>query len=236
MARAPLVITIGDDTPVDVEVRRSARARRLTLRLATGTGAATLTVPERVSEREIRRFLDAHGGWVANRRAALPPPLVPGAGDRLAVLGHDLLLAAGAGRRPILQDGTLHIPGEGAMFRTRLRAWVQETARAHAAAACTRYAAVLGRPFERLTMRDPRTRWGSCSSGGNLMLSWRLALGPVAVFDYVCAHEVAHLAQMNHSRAFWAEVEALYPNHAAQRKWLHANGADLHRIRFEDLA
>jgi len=90
----------------------------------------------------------------------------------------------------------------------------------------------LGRSYARLSLRDTRSRWGSCTSDGGLMYSWRLIMAPPEVLDYVAAHEVAHLAQMNHSPAFWAEVTKIYGDYAAPRNWLRANGSTLHRYKF----
>jgi predicted metal-dependent hydrolase len=108
-------------------------------------------------------------------------------------------------------------------------------ARDRLAAACDRHAQRLGRRPAALVLRDTRSRWGSCSAQGVLMFSWRLAMAPPAVLDYVAAHEVAHLAEMNHSRAFWATVARLLPDHAAPRAWLRAEGGALHRWRFDAL-
>jgi predicted metal-dependent hydrolase len=91
----------------------------------------------------------------------------------------------------------------------------------------------LGRRFSRLSLRDTRSRWGSCSSRGGLSYSWRLILAPPDVLDYVAAHEVAHLAEMNHSPAFWALVARLCPGYQAPRGWLRREGAGLHRYRFD---
>ena len=102
------------------------------------------------------------------------------------------------------------------------------------AAASDHYAALLGRRHTRLTLRDTRSRWGSCSAKGALGYSWRLILAPPDVLNYVAAHEVAHLAQMNHSPAFWAEVARLMPDYETPRAWLRREGGALHRYRFGD--
>ncbi|MEL6678764.1 MAG: M48 family metallopeptidase, partial [Pseudomonadota bacterium] len=94
-------------------------------------------------------------------------------------------------------------------------------------------AARLGRRPGRSTLRDTRSRWGSCTSEGHIMLSWRLLLAPPQVLDYVVAHEVAHLQEMNHSPAFWSVVRDLCPDYERHRRWLHQHGADLHRYRFK---
>ena len=92
----------------------------------------------------------------------------------------------------------------------------------------------MGRTPGKLTLRDTRSRWGACTPSGDLMFSWRLIMAPARILDYVAAHEVAHLAQMNHSAAFWAEVTKLYPTHPEARRWLKAQGASLHHYRFTD--
>jgi predicted metal-dependent hydrolase len=102
------------------------------------------------------------------------------------------------------------------------------------AAASDRYAHALGRTYARLSIRDTRSRWGSCSSQGTLMYSWRLIMAPPAVLDYVAAHEVAHLVEMNHQPAFWDVVAGICPDYATHRAWLRTHGDSLHRINFDN--
>jgi len=99
--------------------------------------------------------------------------------------------------------------------------------------AVARHAEALGRPAGKITLRDTRSRWGSCSSKGDLMFSWRLIMAPPAVLDYVAAHEVAHLAEMNHSARYWAVCEQLCPEYRVHRRWLKQSGAALLAWRFE---
>ena len=102
------------------------------------------------------------------------------------------------------------------------------------AEASDRYAVMVGQSYSRLSIRDTRSRWGSCSSEGVLMYSWRLIMAPPEVLDYVAAHEVAHLVEMNHSAAFWAMVERICPDYDVHRAWLRKNGDVLHRVNFGD--
>ncbi len=117
--------------------------------------------------------------------------------------------------------------GPEATLGVRAAAFLREAARQRCLAATEVHAARLGQPFGRITLRDTRGRWGSCTAAGDLMFSWRLILAPDAVLDYVAAHEVAHLAEMNHSPRFWAAVARLCPDYAAQRDWLRQHGASL---------
>ena len=117
---------------------------------------------------------------------------------------------------------------------TKVKALLKARARDMLATVSDDYAAALGRPYTRLTLRDTRSRWGSCTSDGGLMYSWRLIMAPPEVLHYVAAHEVAHLQEMNHSAAFWAVVEQLYGDYAAPRRWLRKEGDRLHRVTFGD--
>ena len=131
------------------------------------------------------------------------------------------------------RDGVLGVPGPAGGHAVRVAAWLREEARRASVAAVDRHAAKLGLKPGRISLRDPRSRWGSCTASGDLMFSWRLIMAPSAVFDYVVAHEVAHLAELNHSPRFWAVVRAALPGLIkAARDWLRRNGAALHTHDF----
>lgn len=215
----------------DVIVRRTARARRLSLRVSRLDGRVTLTLPPGASDREARRFVSSKADWIARAQAEAVEAVFLEIGATLPIEGVPRLIKAGHGKSPQLEGDVLRVPEKGTA--PALRAWVIERARARARLMVDRYGNVLGHRMTRLTMRDPRSRWGSCSSAGGIMLSWRLILAPEDIFDYVVAHEVAHLAEMNHGPAFWATVERLMPDYDAPRLWLRREGASLHRYRFD---
>jgi predicted metal-dependent hydrolase len=116
--------------------------------------------------------------------------------------------------------------------RVRVQTFLKALARTRLVAASDRYALAVGKGFTRISLRDPRSRWGSCTANGALMYAWRLVMAPHAVLDYVAAHEVAHLVEMNHSAAYWAVVSRVYPGWKVQRDWLHTHGAGLQAWRF----
>ena len=153
-------------------------------------------------------------------------------GAELPVGGKVLKVRGGQGRGVRIGPEEILVPGPDDSIGKRLAAHLREVARDRLAGACDDYAALLGRSYNRITLRDTRSRWGSCTSDGGLMFSWRLIMTPPEVLDYVAAHEVAHLAQMNHSPAFWAEVTRIYGDYQAPRQWLRDNGGALHRYRF----
>ncbi|MDR7123740.1 SprT family zinc-dependent metalloprotease [Pseudotabrizicola sp. 4114] len=218
--------------PVEITLRRSARTRRFSLRVSRLDGRVTLSMPLRARESEALRFAAEQEGWIRQTLAQMPGRQVVGLGDLIPVEGQMRQLVAGAGRSVRLEGDSLFIPGDPAQAGVRAGAFLKVLARDRLAAACDRHAARLGRRYTRLTLRDTRSRWGSCAHDGALMFSWRLIMAPAPVLDYVAAHEVAHLAQMNHSPAFWAVVEQLFPRWQVQRSWLHAEGQVLHGYVF----
>ena len=220
--------------PVALILRRSARARRISLRVSGIDGRVTLTLPRGVAERQALQFAEEKADWLRKQLSQRPDEVFVGLGAELPVGGHPMRIVSGSGRAVRAEEGTLHVPGTPEAVPARLRAWLKARARDRLAEASDRYADALGRRYTRLTLRDTRSRWGSCSHNGGLMYSWRLILAPDDVLDYVAAHEVAHLAEMNHSRAFWDIVDRLKPGYDGPRRWLRDNGSSLHRYRFDD--
>lgn len=219
---------------VQVVLRRSARARRLSLRVSRLDGRVTLTLPEGVPEKEGLAFLYEKANWVSAQLAGRAETVRIGIGAEVLFEGRPMRVVQGNGRQVRLTSTEIMVPGDHDRAAARVQGFMKERARARLVAASDRYAARLGREYSRLTLRDTRSRWGSCSSRGALMFSWRLIMAPACVLEYVAGHEVAHLAQMNHSPRFWQVVEDIHGPHEAPRRWLRENGETLHRYRFAD--
>ncbi|MDF3381549.1 MULTISPECIES: M48 family metallopeptidase [Sulfitobacter] len=218
--------------PIPLILRRSARARRISLRISQLDGRVTLTMPKRLAEREALAFAESKQDWIRQHLAARGEDVIVAPGAELPVGGKLLRVRGGQGSGVRIGPEEILVPGPEESLGKRLAAHLREVARDRLAGACDDYAALLGKPYARITLRDTRSRWGSCSSDGALMFSWRLIMTPPEVLDYVAAHEVAHLAQMNHSPAFWAEVTRIYGDYQAPRQWLRDHGGGLHRYRF----
>ncbi|MEO1779513.1 MAG: SprT family zinc-dependent metalloprotease [Pseudomonadota bacterium] len=216
----------------NVLVRSSGRARRLSLRVSSLDGKVTLTVPLGVRAREAERFVQERRDWIASALRDVPEQASVRVGGSLPVFGEVTRLVAGASRGVRRAGEELAVPA--AWPGPAVEGWLKQQARAALAASCDRYAADVGKGYAALSLRDVRSRWGSCTSTGRLMFSWRLAMAPRDVLDYVAAHEVAHLAQMNHGPQFWAEVERIHGPYTDARRWLRAHGAQLHRYSFGD--
>jgi predicted metal-dependent hydrolase len=233
----PQAIEVAFDRAVYlVRVRRHPQARRYTLRIQAATREVVLTMPPRGSLAEARAFAQKHGGWIAARLGRLPSAVVFAHGTVVPVRGVEHRIEHRRGARGTVwqetaADGTrlLCVAGEAPHVGRRVLDHLKGEARRDLAAASRRYAQRLGVTLRRVTIRDQSSRWGSCSTTGVLSYSWRLILAPPHVLDYLAAHEVAHLIEMNHSRRFWRIVLQACPDTHRAKGWLDAHGAGLHR-------
>lgn len=216
-----------------VALRRSARARRMVLRVPQSGGEPVLTLPAHVALAEGQAFAQSRRDWLEAALARRPGAQVVAAGALLPVEGQPLRITPAPVKAPQVREGALLVP-EGRPVAPVVAAFMKQQALARLRPACDGFAAKLGRAPRAIVLRDTRSRWGSCTSDGRLMFSWRLAMAPPEVLAYVAAHEVAHLAHMDHSPRFWAAVEALMPGHAPQRAWLKREGGVLMLWRFRD--
>lgn len=222
------VKTLPGDPPFEIVLRRSAQARRMTLRVSALDGRISLTRPAGVTEAEAMRFAEQKAPWLRAQVARVTPVRAVGVGVAVPVEG--LPLVVSTGRPGIDRDGLRVSPARPA--GPQVAAILKTLARERLVAAVSHHAEALGLSPGRLTLRDTRSRWGSCTGRGDLMFSWRLIMAPADVLDYVAAHEVAHLRHMDHSRAFWATVEETRPDWRVHRNLLRAEGAALHAWRF----
>lgn len=219
----------------EVAVRRRVGAKRITLRVSTTDGGVVVTLPPRMAVETARRFVEAQSGWIAARIARIPErhPFGPDAMVPLRGVPHRIVHVGGRGTASAASDDSsrpvIRVPGDVTSVAGRVRRFLIREAEADLAAAVLRHTAALGLSARRTTLRDTRSRWGSCSSSGALSFSWRLILAPPFVLDYLAAHEVAHLKELNHSARFWAVLHGLCPATDEAERWLKANGAGLHR-------
>jgi predicted metal-dependent hydrolase len=227
-----MILEVPGAPGVGLILRRSARARRFSLRVSRLDGRVTLSMPAGAREAEALAFAREHADWIQRMQAGAAAPVAVGFGTVLPVEGRMLTLRQAPVRAPRVEEGWLLLPGGDDRAGARAQAWLKMQARVRLTEASDRYAAQLGRPHSGVTLRDTRSRWGSCSADGALMYSWRLIMAPPQVLDYVAAHEVAHLVEMNHSPAFWAVVRRLMPDQARHRAWLKREGNQLHRYLF----
>lgn len=217
---------LDGDPPIEVELKRSPRAQRFSLRVSRADGRVSLSLPVRAAEAAALDFLASREAWLRAHVAAAPTARTAGIGAVMPLEGRLCPVRAGTGRSARFDGAAITVP-PGPRAGPRIKALFQALARERLAAAVDVHAAKLGRRPGRLTLRDTRSRWGSCTGRGDLMFSWRLIMAPPAVLDYVAAHEVAHLAHMDHSPRFWAQCARLCPGYAPHRAWLRREGPAL---------
>ncbi len=217
---------------------RRPGSRRITLRLCAVSDTLRIVAPPRTSLADIRRIVEQHSAALDAQARALPPRVAFADGACLPFLGQTLRVVQGSGLRngwsetpegPLLTVGGRpeHLPRRVRDALIRQAEAELKTAVADAFARALPYEP---RAVAAIRIGDARGRWGSCASDGTLRFSWRVVLGPPEVLRYLAAHEVAHLAEMNHSPRFWGVVAAIDPHAKPARAWLKRHGASLHRI------
>ncbi len=229
-APEPQVIEIEGHL-VPLRFRRNAAARRLVLRLDEKTGGLVMTLPRRTGLVEALHFADKSRAWISKTLAQQIAPLQFQDGSKILYRGelHDIRFLGGARGVVRLEEGALLVPGRPEHAQRRLKDFLSAEAHSELTVASRRYAQAMATKFARVSVRDQKSRWGSCSSSGVLSYSWRLILAPAYVLDYVAAHEVAHLREMNHGPRFWRLVLTHCPNARVAKQWLKTHGKEVHR-------
>lgn len=223
----------GQEVPVRFEV--NPRAKRLILRLDQKNREGVAVAPSKRQLKAAAAFAEERVSWIAERLNAAPEHMELSEGTIIPLRGIEThITAEGTGSRlPRLITGKeqiLSLPGAAETLPARATRYLKREAKSDLKVAVDRYTAELGVTYKRISVKDTRSRWGSCSADGNLSFSWRLILAEPFVLDYVAAHEVAHRIEMNHSPAFWAQVERIYPNWKQASAWLKRHGGGLHAI------
>lgn len=231
LARVPASrIQLLESTPVRVRV--STRARRIALRIDESADTVELVLPKGVPLDAGVGFLEQQRAWLLSHLAEQPPRVPFSDGAEIPILGvpHRVVHLGPRWRGgTVIEGGEIRVGGEAPHVARRVRDALVALARRELSTRSRRLAAEIGRRVTRVTVRDTKTRWGSCAASGALAFSWRLILAPEPVLHYVVAHEVAHLVHLNHGVRFWRLVERLAPGSARHREWLHRNRARLLR-------
>lgn len=216
----------------ELEVRRVAQARRMKLWVDPGSGAVRLTLPARASLRRALDWVEERRDWIETELARLTPPELIAPGGHVPLEGEPHLIdwQPGAARTIRREPGRLVLGGPIEQVETRLLRWLRAEALALLTRETMEFAAKEQIEIRKVSVGDPRRRWGSCASSGDIRYSWRLILAPPEVRRATVAHEVAHRLHMDHSPAFHAAAARLFGREpTAERQWLKRHGAGLHR-------
>ena len=230
---------VGIETPI--EIKRSPRSKRYALRVSLTRRTVVLTLPLRGDLKKAILFAERHADWISQKLAHLPQsvPLIAGSVIPFRGLAHQIKTTGRRGAQVVFDtdetgNAILDVPGDPAFCARRLRDFLQKQARLDLQKAVDHYAVKLNVTITGLTLRDSKSRWGSCSASGRLNFSWRLIMAPPFVLDYLAAHEMAHRKEMNHSARFWTLLDSLTPHVTAAEHWLKSEGPNLHRYGSHD--
>lgn len=221
-----------------LRIVESARATRLILRIDPGGQALRVTVPTGVPAREVDRFVERHQGWLEQRLAKVPAKPVVRPGIRIPVRGVPHVIVHEPGKRGSVSVGeadgkpALIVHGDRAHLPRRVADFLKREAKADIERLVAKHTDTVGRKAKVIRFKDTSSRWGSCTSDGNLSFSWRIMMAPPLIIDYLVAHEVAHLKEMNHGPRFWKLCTELCPRTDEAKAWLKRNGSALQAIQF----
>jgi predicted metal-dependent hydrolase len=226
------------------------RAKRLSLRVDQKAGIIRLTIPKWTMLRTIDRFLENQETWIADKQKLLKPKINIVNGASIPFMGVDHVIQiekhdkrttdislSSSLQASCLQsmdyrdkpcnDGVLLIKTSREAPTTNLKRWMIDQARQKIELLAEEKAACINKTISKIDLRDPSSRWGSCSTDHRLMFSWRIIMAPPYALDYLVAHEVAHLKHMDHSKAFWTTCYDLSEQPDKGRAWLKTHGNDL---------
>jgi predicted metal-dependent hydrolase len=221
-------ITLRDQT-VSYIIKRSSRARLVWLRISSSEGL-TITVPRHYEISELPQYLLSKSRWILHHlkqvQTELPllysnittdQPAVCYQGNPLQSCGED-------------QNKTYSLPDGSTLDYADTLDWLKRQAQKIISAEVQLFSKIIGVRFARISIRDQKTRWGSCSQIGNLNFNWRLIMAPEPILEYVIIHELCHLKRMSHGKAFWKVVTKYCPDCKEKRRWLTRHSRELHQF------
>lgn len=214
----------------EIKVVKSNTARRLNLRIDERYRLPVLTIPRFCSSRKALAFAEQHRDWIQNMLARLPQSQTFADGTEISVAGQLFIVAHNPAQRGAkIENGRLTIGGDLEFLHRRVCGFLKKYAGEHLYQRSINTAAKIGCTVHRVTIKETKSRWGSCSTKNNINYNWRIILAPEYVIDYLVCHEVSHLKHPDHSTAFWQCVGELCPNWKEGRQWLKVKGKDLYR-------
>lgn len=213
----------------DVKIVTSPRAKRLTLRIDAGSRLAVLTLPPRCSRQTALDFVERHRVWIDSNLRNLPESVTFRDGEIISILGREYQICHCPQNRSgtKLSENRLEVSGQKEFLHRRVKDFLKKLAAEQFRIRSQQKAALLGCKVNNVTIKDTKSRWGSCSTRSNINYNWRVILAPEVVIDYLISHEVAHLKHPDHSRNFWNCVRNLCPGCAQGRLWLRRHGKEL---------
>jgi len=221
---------------LQIRLKRNSRAKRYILRIPPGDPTPVITVPARGNLKTAQDFANRQVGWLKQRLGSRPDAIKFEEHARIPIRGVLHTLRSSGKLRGLAQldmeeeteEPLLLLPGETQSFHRKTKDFLRKLAKDDIEGHVRHFTKQLGRNYHSITLRDTKSRWGSCSHDGKLSFSWRLVMAPPDILEYVAAHEVAHLVKLDHSPEFWRICEELAPHTKQAQRWLKEHGSQLH--------
>lgn len=224
-----------ENQEIPILIQPHPRAKSFKMRYCDVTHSLKVTTPRLYREKTLKRFLDECHPWVVRQLTQAKNKWMVNTTQSVSVFGENYEFSLAPLKKPGLwaQGNQVELSGDPGDFATYVEDWAKDLAKQYFTEKSTHYADIIGKKVARISIRDAKTRWGSCSSSGTLSFNWRVAFAPLQVAEYLCIHEVCHLAEMNHGPQFWGLVARLQPDYEKHKKWLRVNGKRLQRLAFK---
>lgn len=220
---------------VKIQVMPSARSRRATLRYDLQSQGFKVRIPPHFNRKTVEQFLKEAHFWMETQLSKAPLIRHVHSCDKIMIMGNEIELCYHPSRRTsfLFNGCTLHLMSPTPHYGPLLEKWLRQMILEYLQVKSEKYSRILGAVVRKVNIREAQSRWGSCSAQGALSYNWRLIFAPQWVIDYVVAHEVSHLKEMNHSAKFWRLVTQLYPEAQKARHWLKQHGTELLALQFK---
>ena len=213
----------------EIKIVKSATAKKLNLRIDERHRIPILTIPRFCSNRKALNFVEQHRDWIKNTLARLPQHQSFSNGSKISIAGQNYTILHNPSQHGIkLENNRLLIGGTPEFLHRRVCDFLKKYATTYLHNLSVSIAAKIGHHVHKVTVKETKSRWGSCSSKNNINYNWRIIMAPEFVINYLVSHEVSHLQHPNHSKEFWQCVENLCPNWQEGRHWLKIKGKDLY--------
>ncbi len=223
----------GTSDVIPVEFERSIRSKSIRITPQLAKKVIKVTYPVYVLRSRAVGFLEKQKNWVAKQLEKVPEKITIADGSKITFLEHEYKIShiPNARRGVWIEDDYIFVSGDIEFLNRRVKDFLKSEMKKYFTAKTHFYAKKIGKKFGNITVKDTTSRWGSCASNGNIAYSWRLGFAPIFVIDYIVAHEVSHLEELNHSYKFWRIVKDIYEGDANEaQKWLSRHGLSLYSI------
>ena len=217
-----------------IVISRKNNIRRLSLKVCRITGKISINAPKFLSESEIYKFYYLNRNWIQNQINQCLDPKIVKEGLILPVEGnlYEIVVKKSCSKIKFLENNQICIPKNISNIGKELQTFLLEYCKSVMIPIILKKSNLIQKKIKKISFKDAKSRWGSCSSTGSIMLNWRLIMVPPSVYKYVIIHELAHLVHMNHGPLFWKLVQELSPNYSNDKEWLKKNGGEIRRYIF----